>query len=343
MNDPAGSDPVTAGRLRVVIVHHRGQGLLADCLSSLLQSSDGPTFDVVVVTNGCDEELPGVVYAERRIHVLECREPVGFAKANNAGVAWARERLGPESFLLFLNNDTRVEPDALPRLLAVMKENPELGALGPRLMVLGAESFVNSLGLNLSTIGEAWDEGIGRPLSEYEPLEHLRRVVAVTGSALCVRSSVFDTVGGWEELYGYYYEDLDLCLKIRSAGWEVAVVTDAVVHHSISATAPNPFKRFMSLRNRFLLLLRHWPLPLLARTVVKVVSAEAAIWLRRLLIGAREDARLQLRSWLSALRLAPRALGARLGTGKARGWSELLCQPGSVPEIILPHRVEAEG
>lgn len=198
--------------------------------------------------------------------------------------------------------------------------------------------MINSLGLNLTRTGEAWDEGIGRPLADYQPLPPRRHVTAVTGAALMIRTAVFEELGGWEDLYAFYFEDLDLCLRARAAGRDVVVVTDAVMSHAISATAArgSDMKRKLSWRNRFLLMLIHWPWSLLITAGGRTALAELKLAARRMRARAWGDLELQARSWLGALRRWPQALAARRRRGAGSGWVAELRPHGSVPPITLP-------
>lgn len=320
-----------------VIVHHRGRRLLQRCLESLLASAD-VELEIVVVANACDEALPDVATRSRRVHVVVSDRSLGFSAANNLGAAWAAEHLAPVASLFFVNNDTMVERDTLARLTADLAAHPECAIVGPRLMVWGAETVVNSLGLNLTQTGQAWDEGIGRPLAELEPLTPRRRVTAVTGAALLVRAEAFAALGGWEDLYAFYFEDIDFALRAHASGWDVVVLSDAVMRHAISATAArgSAMKLQLSWRNRFLLMLIHWPLGLLLTAGARTVRAELGLAWRRLRAGAREDLALQVRSWLGAVRRLPEALAARRRRGRDRRWVEDLHPHGSVPPISLP-------
>ncbi|HVS01168.1 MAG TPA: glycosyltransferase family 2 protein [Thermoanaerobaculia bacterium] len=320
-----------------VVVHHRGEGLLAACLESLL-ASEGVRLEVVVVANACAERLPAIL-SDPRVHLVESTVALSFAAANNLAVEWAQRQLPAAEALYFLNNDTRSEPPALAAQYAALAADPRCGIAGPQLVIQGAEQLVNSLGLAVTEAGEAWDEGIGRPRHEFSQLPPVREVLAVTGSALLVRPEVLAEGGGWTELYGYYYEDIDLCLKARSRGWTVCWVRDAVVGHAISATsdAIASFKRRLSWRNQLVLLAVHWPWRLLLRVLPRLVTAQLVVFLRRLR-EAREDARLQLAAWGGALALLPRALAARRRNGPGSEWTRLLRPAGTVPGIELPDR-----
>ncbi|MEZ5331652.1 MAG: glycosyltransferase [Thermoanaerobaculia bacterium] len=320
-----------------IIVHPGGAALLARAVESLL-ASPGVDLDVVIVANACNEELPVSVTALERVHIVRSRRAIGFSAANNLGARWARGHLAPADYVYFINNDTRSEPDALRRLVRALEEEDGATIAGPRLMILGAPGYLNSLGLNVTATGEAWDEGIGRELVDGAPLPARRDVLAVTGAALLISAAELARLGGWEELYGFYFEDIDLCLRARSHGSRVVVDADAVVHHAISATAvrASDFKIQLSWRNRFLLLLARWPWPTLLAVTPKLAATQLLLLARRWRGGHRHDARLQLRAWGGVLKRLGPVLGARRGGGPRSEWRRELRPHGSVPAIELP-------
>jgi N-acetylglucosaminyl-diphospho-decaprenol L-rhamnosyltransferase len=335
MNRP--TVPAGAPSVHAVVVHHRGQEILSRCLETLL-SSAGVDLRVAVVANACPEPLPEVAESHPRVLVLRSETPLGFGAANNRGASRLRERAGRPEYLYFINDDTASEPGALATLVEHMKRTPACAVAGPRLMILGSGGIVNSLGLDVAVTGEAWDEGLGRPLDECGPLAGVRPALAVTGTALLVREDVFDRLGGWREIFHYYYEDVDLCLRARSLGGEVEVVTGAVVHHAVSATArrDSDFKRYHILRNRLLLMALHWPIGLLLRTAPRVLALELGRFLVRLGRGRWGLARVQARAWAGFLRRLPSAARLRGRKGPGPSWTSLLEPPGAVPAIRLP-------
>jgi GT2 family glycosyltransferase len=326
-----------APAVHAVVVHHRGPEILSRCLETLLASS-GVDLRVAVVANACPEPLPTVAEQSPLVHVERSETPLGFAAANNRGAARLREREGRPSYLYFLNDDTTSEPSTLAQLVGHMTRTPACAVAGPRLMIERTDAIVNSLGLNLAVTGEAWDEGLGRTLGDCSPLDGVRPVLAVTGTALLVREDVFGRLGVWREIFHYYYEDVDLCLRARSLGGEVEVVTDAVVHHAVSATArrDSDFKLYHILRNRLLLLVLHWPAGLLLRTAPRVLGLELGRFLVRLGRGRRDLAGVQARSWAGFLRRLPAAARLRGRSGPGSSWTAFLKPPGAIPASRLP-------
>lgn len=306
--------------------------MLEVCLTTLL-SSESVDLQVIVVLNGCDEELPAVAHTSDQVHVISAGQPVGFSAANNLGTQWAEANLGRPDYYYFINNDTRSNADSLVLQVAALEADPEAAAVGPTLLIDWAPSYLNSLCLNVTDDAWGWDEGIGISLAEYGPLPERRPVAAVTGSAMLVDAGVHTRVGGWTELYDYYFEDIDLCLKIRSAGFEVLHEPSAIVGHHVSATMTleSDYKHFLFWRNRLLLAMVHWPLGLLARLLKIAVVDEI---LRR----PRAESALQRRAMAGALRKLPKTISARWRFGGKKSWVSLLVPRGSVPVITLPEK-----
>ncbi len=323
-------DPV---RVHAVTIHHRGREMLDVCLKTLLSSSPSVDLEVVVVLNGCNEELPDVAHSSSRVHVIAAEQPVGFSAANNLGTTWATANLGDADYYYFVNNDTRSEVESLALLVAVLEADEHAAVVGPTLIIDWAQDYLNSLCLNVTEDAWAWDEGIGLRLADYGPLPGLRRVAAVTGSAMLVDAEVHRSVGGWTELYDYYFEDIDLCLKIRGAGYEVIHEPAAVVGHHVSATMTleSDYKHYLFWRNRLLLAMVHWPLGLLARLFKLAVVDEI---LRR----PRAESALQRQAMAGALRKLGQAISARWRFRGGKDWVELLVPRGLVPVITLPEK-----
>lgn len=327
-------------KVRAIVVHHRNAELLDHCLRSLL-ASQGVDLDVVLFENECREALPEWLQHEPRVHHVASPVTVGFGEANNRAVAWSRAHLPSVDAYFFLNNDAVVRPDTLARLAGALEANSRAAAAGPLILIWGAEDHLNSLGLNLSTGGEAWDEGIGLPVASHLPLPGRKEVLAVTGSAILIRRSAFEAAGGWSQLFDFYMEDLDLCLRFRRRGLSIWLVPDAVVAHAVSATAgpASEFKLFLFWRNRWILMLLHWPWKRLLRALPGLVRHERAAYRSRRRDLDSVSADRQKRAWKGALALLPRILAARLRHGGDESWWKLLKPAGTVPVITLPEVV----
>jgi GT2 family glycosyltransferase len=322
--------------VHAIIVHASNPDQLDRCLRSLVESR-GVELDIVVVANGPGVSMPAVIESEDRIRWVELPLRANYAEANNQGARWAALHLGRPDFYYFLNDDTRSEAHSLAALVDALVERPGCCIAGPRLMMDGTNSRLNSLGLNLTLAGEAWDEGIGVDLEDYGELPGTRSVLAVTGAALLIRSDAFEALHGWREIYEFYYEDVDLALRARSRGWDVVNVPSAVVWHAISASSTHwpEWKKQLMWRNRWVLVLACWPWNTLAKLAPLLIAREILMFGVRLLGLTFRDAGLQLQSWIGVAKRIPLIREARSSRLQDTAWVSLLRPVGSAPEIDL--------
>ncbi|MEM8995333.1 MAG: glycosyltransferase, partial [Acidobacteriota bacterium] len=208
---------------------------------------------------------------------------------------------------------------------------------GPLTLIHAAPDHVNSLGIRITEDAGAWDDGIGRPLADYDRLPEVREVAAVTGSALLIDARVFEEIGRWSEVYEWYYEDIDLCLRAWKRGHRVIHVTRAVILHRISATMSEGSERklFYFRRNRLLIGLLHWPAGVLSKLLWRAIYHEVirAPW---------AQSTMQRRALGDVIKHLPRYWGLRR---EARGddtWRRFIEPLGSVPVIQLPELTTAE-
>jgi GT2 family glycosyltransferase len=225
-----------AARVSVVIVSFNTRPHLLRCLASLEAHVTLP-FEVVVVDNGSGDGSADTV---RRAHpaarVIENGANLGFAAASNRGLREARA-----AYCLLLNPDAEVTAGAVETLAAVLDERADVGIVGPR--TTGADGGPQlSFGPDLTPVSEWRQRRLVRALRERRP-ETVREVetmsareqepVWVSGACLLARKAALDAVGGLDERFFLYEEDVDLCLRVRQAGWRILYTPRAVVMHHL--------------------------------------------------------------------------------------------------------------
>jgi len=290
----------------VVIPSWNSLALLPRCLESL--RDQGVELEVLVVDNGSSDGT--VAYLEREgVPHVALPENVGFARAMNLGVA--RVRAGA---VLALNADTVVEPGAVATLLAALAADPTLGGVQPRILQLeegqrdAARAHLYSAGQGLTRDGRGVELGAGE---EQSPAAlAAREVFGVCGAACLLRRELFDELGGYDERYFAFYEDVDLNVRARIAGRNFAYVPDAVVWHlgnaSWMAAAPRPgaWNARLVARNRIATQAKFMPLGALPR----ILAVEAGALARA---ARQRRLRATLRGKLEGLRLLPAMLRER--------------------------------
>ena len=220
--------------ITAIIVNRDGEATLGRCLESL----DGPGIEVFLVDNASEDGSLSLV-RERfpKVNVLLQEKNLGFAAANNL----AAEKATGEALLL-LNNDAWLEPGALELLADRLRSRPDVGLAAPRLEYPdGGPQFAWSPVRGF--FGELMQ--ILRNPFESQPWAHgtLMRATArllgplwYTAACVLVRREAWRSIGGFDERFFMYFEDVDLCLRLERAGWRLVQEPKAVARH-VSAGA----------------------------------------------------------------------------------------------------------
>jgi hypothetical protein len=214
--------------ISTVIVQYNHPELTRRAIESLRQHHRNEP-EIVVVDNG--SSLPDARPATE--HLSGCSlifnpDNEGFGAANNSGAHESRGDL-----LLFLNNDTLVHTEILSRIESYFAENPSCGAAG--LQLLNTDGTLQYSTGKFPTIWAEWH--MSRRHNLYDNPDNVRRDW-VSGAALAVRRTVFEDVGGFDERYFMYFEDVDLCARIRRAGHEIHYLTRIRVEHLGGGSQP---------------------------------------------------------------------------------------------------------
>jgi N-acetylglucosaminyl-diphospho-decaprenol L-rhamnosyltransferase len=224
----AAATEATGPGLMVVIVSSTGaRDLLKACLRSLREHpySGGP-MRVHVIDNASADGTPEMVrreFPEVRLHALDWN--AGFCVANNVAL---RELDSP--FALVLNPDTEIYPGSLDHMVALMREEPQIGVASCRLEQpdgafdhAAKRSFPTPLGALYHFVGLS--DRFGARFAQYKAPEvgerEIGEVDAVNGAYMLIRRSAMDEVGLLDEGYWLYMDDLDWCYRFKQAGWKI--------------------------------------------------------------------------------------------------------------------------
>jgi GT2 family glycosyltransferase len=218
---------MSAPRVSVIVVSWNAREHLIACLEHLARQQ---SHELIVVDNGSTDGSVEMLRQRDDLVLIELENP-GFGAANNAGAARAHG-----GYLLLLNSDCELDDGALETLADHLDRDPGVGVVGPALRFPDGR-LQRSMGREPSLLTELLQKTLLHRVfsyGSYSPRAYRseRRADWVTAACMLVRSDAFAAVGGFDERFFMLMEDLDLCKRIRDAGFEVRYTPQAgAVHH----------------------------------------------------------------------------------------------------------------
>lgn len=202
-----------------------------ECLESL-QYINYPNYKIIVVDNGSIDGSPQVIREKfPNITLIENKKNLGFAEGNNIAIKSALQE--GADYVLLLNNDTIVDRNFLIQLVKVAESDPEIGICGPKIYHY---DFPNKIWFAGGLIKGGTTLHIGGGKDDKGQFDKISVVDYITGCAMLVKRKVFEKVGLLDPDYFCMFEDADLCLRNRRAGFKAVYVPNARVWHKISSS-----------------------------------------------------------------------------------------------------------
>lgn len=238
----------------VIIVNYNGAHLLKECLESL-QGQTFKDFEIVLVDNASTDGSVSLVkdtYPE--VTVIENRENLGYGGGNNAGI-----RQSHGKYVVLLNNDTKVDPQWLEKLVVPVGKDNGVGMCASKIMDYYHPEIIDNAGLLLYRDGVA--RGRGRLEKDTGQYSREEEVLFPSGCAGLYRKDMLEEIGLFDEDFFLYVDDVDIGFRARLAGWTCIYVPEAIVYHKYSATTEpySALKAYLVERNRIWVVMKCFP------------------------------------------------------------------------------------
>lgn len=323
----------------VIILNWNGYRFLENYLPSVVKYSSRPDVRVVVADNGStDNSSEYVAMNHPDVQWLPFDRNWGFAGGYNK----ALEAVDAE-YVVLLNSDVEVTPGWLEPLEARLDADPKVGAVMPKLKAVtdrdrfeyagAAGGFIDRLGFVFCR-GRLFD-AVEKDEGQYDMSSE---VFWATGACLMVRRELYLRLGGLDASFFAHMEEIDLCWRMKNAGYTVWYEGGSTVHHLGGGTLPqhNPFKTFLNYRNNLLMLYKNlpagrvWPV-LLMRILLDDCSSLYAL----VSSGGWKSVKSIFKAHFAFYRLVPKCRKALAGTKRAKSWPSCVSRRSVVAAYFL--------
>ena len=243
-------------KIAIIIVNWKQYELTINCLLSL-KKLEYKNWKVILVDNESNFEKINKIKSDfNKVEVIESKENLGFASANNLGIKYAIKN--KFEYVMLLNNDTEVNKKFLLPLLNSFQNDNSLGAVQPLIM-------------NYNNRAKVWNAGgylnnfFGFPYTNKKLNNKNRQIDWITGCCIVLKTQVIKKAGLIDEDFFAYYEDVDWSLRIKKLGYKLGIVESSVIFHhgtkssndSNSEGNLSPFVHYLNIRNHIYLLKKH--------------------------------------------------------------------------------------
>ncbi len=252
-------------QVAVIILNWNGAELLRRYLPTVIAGTDDAIADIIVADNGSTDESLQILQQEfPQVKVLSFDKNYGFAEGYNLAIA---ETQNP--YTVLLNSDVRTPQGWLNPLLDYMEAHPQVGAVMPKLLHDSEDGptmydYAGAAGGYIDCHGYPYCRGrifefVEEDSGQYD--DGPKSVFWASGACLMVRSQLYRDVGGLDKDFFAHMEEIDLCWRIRLAGYDLAMVPSSQIYHlgGGSLAYGNPRKTYLNFRNNLLLLHKNLP------------------------------------------------------------------------------------
>jgi GT2 family glycosyltransferase len=225
-------------KVAILVVNWKSSGLLVHCLECIGRQKCKP-LDVLVLDNDSEDPIPErLQFRFPSVKFIKSETNIGFAAANNLLCQYASDC----EWIATVNPDAFLEPDWLSKMLFAAETYPEYSFFASHLVKAANHEIIDGEGDAMHACGKAWQQGHGQSISR--SALRPREVFSPCAAAAFYRRNALEMVGGFDEDFFCYFEDVELGFRLRLAGHRCLFVPDAVAYHVGSASTGGPHSDF---------------------------------------------------------------------------------------------------
>jgi GT2 family glycosyltransferase len=239
--------PKKQTNLSVIILTWNTADVTLKCVQTIKKYLSDLEYEIIIVDNGSNDDTVKILEKEGGTKVIKNKTNLGFSKGNNIAA-----NIATGEYLFFLNSDMELTDNKLIDMFNYINKHPEIGLIGPKFLNsnLTEQGSVFPPQTSLNAFREFW---LGqKTFSKYIPNStNPTEVFSISGGALLISRQFFKKIGGWDQRYFFYYEDLELCRQVRKLKKKIYYFPECrIIHrHGISgkslASSDNQWRRLI--------------------------------------------------------------------------------------------------
>lgn len=241
-------------KVSVIVITYNGKHHLKECFDSLKKQTY-KNFDAYLLDNASVDGSSDFIRENYPwMKVIQFKTNYGFAEGYNRAI-----KMVNTEYVALLNDDTRTDPKWLEELVKAIESDETLFAVGSKILFYDRPDIINHAGAKITIIGAGFDIGFGE--KDSPEFNEQKYVGAVCGAGMLVRKEIFEEIGGFDEDYFAYFEDLDLCWRAWLYGYKTLYVPTSVVYHKFGGSwgkRDTPRRIYYCQRNRIIDILKNF-------------------------------------------------------------------------------------
>jgi len=333
-----------ANEVAVLVITYNGKRHLKECFDSLLNQTFG-SFDIYLVDNASSDGSSSLVREDFPIvKIIRHKRNFGFAKGYNLAVKNVSSK-----YVVFLNDDTKVDPRWLEELVKAISRDPKVLAAGSKIFFYNRPDIIQHAGGKLTLIGAGIDIGFGdKDRPEYN---EVKCVGMVCGGSMIIRKDLFDDLGGFDDRYFAYFEDVDVCWHGWIQGYKTLYVPSSIVYHKFGGSwgSRHSYNRlYLGIKNRFANMIKNMSFKSLLFGVSLSLSLDSLKAISFLSKKQVKSVFSMMKAYFEVIHLFPEYLSVRVKLQAERKLSDkelfdlgrFLSLPGSIGEFKRLQRLE---
>ncbi len=249
--------------ISILVLNWNGEQFLKPCIESLLKTRY-PNIEIIIIDNASNDSSIEIIQSfQKSVRYVLNNKNLGYAAGMNTGF-----RAATGDYIVTLNNDMTVEPDWLDRPVQIFLSNDKIGIICCRQMQSYNTGIIDGLYHQINYDLSITPVGAGKPYDHTNP-NHFKEgyILSANGGSAIFRKNTIEQIGGFDENFFAYWEDVDLCFRAFFHGWKIYYCPSSVVYHLGSASFQNInyMKYYYREKNRLLFFYKNFPISLILR------------------------------------------------------------------------------